>query len=674
MKQKMKIALLAASLGMSLLMSGCSSSVERDYASGEELLAKGAFEEAAGKFGELGSYEEASRLQMYSRAALAGENGAYETAFAAFRSLGSFQDSARMLQYYEGRASENEGQNALAMQNENSARSLLTSAADTYGQIYDFRDAAAREEACLRTLYGRGEQLLAEGRYTDAAEYFESLGSWEDSTQLKAYCAACLLEAEGKSADAAESFGMLAGFRDASARADANLEIVYQQALALAGREEYEQAETLFASIGTYRDSAEQARNCAVLLVGASLQTGAYEGAMFQLDAVIDSMSLEPAGAAVRQNVTGFLDAFVGAYLHFCSGSLEPYAGYNEVLPYIDAGGEMDRRLRQVLMIGSYSHNTYFNYYGSELLDLVSLGGDYYIAYVRGEASVCQPIGPVEVTRTFRILLRYSSDGRATVCALDDRLYGESSKSGRMVVTGPLENGELPPDEDGDGVIIVDVMKKGFNGTMIIVLDPSRIIAGMPEFYGGNGMLLEDLVNRYQAIGGINGGGFIDEGGGGSGGLPEGLTIIGGEIYDWVDSGASAAFDGNNVLHVGYYTRDDAVAMGIRDCVSFGPALVVEGVGEYGDYMESGINPRTAIGQRADGAVLMLCVDGRQLHSIGASFGDIRDVMLDFGAVNACSLDGGSSTVMYFNGQYLNSPSSASGTSRYLPNAFLIRR
>ena len=73
------------------------------------------------------------------------------------------------------------------------------------------------------------------------------------------------------------------------------------------------------------------------------------------------------------------------------------------------------------------------------------------------------------------------------------------------------------------------------------------------------------------------------------------------------------------------------------------------------------------------GAVLMLVIDGRQMHSIGASFGDVRDVMIDFGAVNACNLDGGSSTVMYFNGEYINSPSSASGTSRALPNAFLVK-
>ena len=143
---------------------------------------------------------------------------------------------------------------------------------------------------------------------------------------------------------------------------------------------------------------------------------------------------------------------------------------------------------------------------------------------------------------------------------------------------------------------------------------------------------------------------------------------------NWSGSGASAAFDENNVLHVGGYTIETAEADHIRDCVSFGPALIIDGVGEYGSGMESGLNPRTGIGQRPDGAVLMLCIDGRQLHSIGASFGDLRDVMIDFGAVNACSLDGGSSTVMYYDGEYLNSPSSASGTSRYLPNAFLIKK
>lgn len=229
-------------------------------------------------------------------------------------------------------------------------------------------------------------------------------------------------------------------------------------------------------------------------------------------------------------------------------------------------------------------------------------------------------------------------------------------------------------DEDGDGIIIVDVKKKGFVGKMIIVLDPSRVFVGKPEVYGGYGMTLEDLAKRYNALGGVNGGGFYDPEGGGTGGYPDGLTVADGQIFHEGNSTRTfCGLDNNNILHVGDYDSEEAVEKGIRDGVSFGPALIINGKGEYGNHMETGINPRTAVGQRADGAILLLAIDGRQVHSIGASFGDARDVMLDFGAVNACNMDGGSSTVMYYNGQYINSPSSASGTSRALPDAFLFK-
>ena len=68
----------------------------------------------------------------------------------------------------------------------------------------------------------------------------------------------------------------------------------------------------------------------------------------------------------------------------------------------------------------------------------------------------------------------------------------------------------------------------------------------------------------------------------------------------------------------------------------------------------------------------MLVIDGRQVHSTGATQQDVAEVMLDYGAVNACSLDGGSSTCMWFNGEYLNSISGGSG-ARWLPDAFLVK-
>ncbi len=228
-------------------------------------------------------------------------------------------------------------------------------------------------------------------------------------------------------------------------------------------------------------------------------------------------------------------------------------------------------------------------------------------------------------------------------------------------------------DEDGDGVIMVDVKKKGFVGKMMVVKDPSRIFVGKPEVYGGYGMTLDAMCDRYGAIGGINGGAFFDEDGGGTGGFPDGLTIVDGEYFVAGHERTFAGFTEDNILFVGDIDQDTAWDLHIRCGVSFGPALIINGQGVYGGYMETGINPRTAIGQRADGAVLMLVIDGRQMHSVGCSFGDVRDVMIDFGAVNACNLDGGSSTVMYYNGEYVNSPSSASGTSRTLPNAFLFK-
>ncbi len=229
-------------------------------------------------------------------------------------------------------------------------------------------------------------------------------------------------------------------------------------------------------------------------------------------------------------------------------------------------------------------------------------------------------------------------------------------------------------DEDGDGVIIVDVKKKGFVGKMMVIKDPSRVFVGKPEGYGGYGMTLDALCERYDAIGGINGGAFFDEDGGGTGGYPDGLTIVDKEVFMvGMNLRTFVGFTEDNILFVGGIDRKGAEGMHIRDGVSFGPALIVNGQGSYDKYMESGINPRTAIGQRADGAVLMLVIDGRQMHSVGCSFGDVRDVMFDFGAVNACNLDGGSSTVMYYQGEIINSPSSASGSSRTLPNAFLFR-
>lgn len=228
-------------------------------------------------------------------------------------------------------------------------------------------------------------------------------------------------------------------------------------------------------------------------------------------------------------------------------------------------------------------------------------------------------------------------------------------------------------DEDGDGIIFENVKGAGFAGYLITVLDPTRVFVGMPDSYGGVGLTLEEMVNKYDALGGINAGGFKDEGGTGLGGQPEGLTIVDGVCYgEGKGDSTFAGFDDKGVMHVGFYTSWSAEVNNIKNGVSFGPLLIVNGEPVSPASLPSGINPRTAIGQRADGAVLMLVIDGRQAHSIGATYQDCVDILLSRGAVNAINMDGGSSSNMYFNGQYVNRNSSTSG-ARPLPTAFLFK-
>ena len=92
--------------------------------------------------------------------------------------------------------------------------------------------------------------------------------------------------------------------------------------------------------------------------------------------------------------------------------------------------------------------------------------------------------------------------------------------------------------------------------------------------------------------------------------------------------------------------------------------------------MGSGLNPRTAIGQRADGAVLMFVTDGRgKAGHLGASCADLIEVMHEYGAVNAANIDGGSSTCMYYEGEYLMDSVTFyySNSSWKLPAGFIVK-
>ena len=122
-------------------------------------------------------------------------------------------------------------------------------------------------------------------------------------------------------------------------------------------------------------------------------------------------------------------------------------------------------------------------------------------------------------------------------------------------------------------------------------------------------------------------------------------------------------------------TGEKALSLGIEYACSYGPALIINGVPcNEKKSLGGGLNPRTAIGQRADGAILMLVVNGRKVDSLGATMDDLVEIMLSFGAVNASNLDGGSSSLMKYDGEFKNTSSYIYGGERVLPTAILVRK
>lgn len=245
-----------------------------------------------------------------------------------------------------------------------------------------------------------------------------------------------------------------------------------------------------------------------------------------------------------------------------------------------------------------------------------------------------------------------------------------------MVNVGVSDDGK-EEDRETPEIEVIDIKGATYNGKLMIVKDPSRVFVGtVPVFGDGDGQKVDVMCKRYNAVAGINGGEFVD-GDVTSTAKPVGLVISEGEVVygDLNGNYHLTGFTGDNVLVVGNMTGQQAVDLGIRDCVninsSIGPFLIINGELQDVSGVGGGLNPRTAIGQRADGAVLLLAVDGRQANSLGASFSDLMYIMNEYGAVNASVMDGGTSTQMCYNGEVINHPYSPWG-ARECPTAFLV--
>ncbi len=209
-----------------------------------------------------------------------------------------------------------------------------------------------------------------------------------------------------------------------------------------------------------------------------------------------------------------------------------------------------------------------------------------------------------------------------------------------------------------DGMKLVFLNEPRFKAYLLMVKDPKRVSVGVSSenfSTATEGIRMLDLAAKYDCIAAINAGEFADVGGTGTGAHPMGLTYSRGKMV-WNDGAKRTfiGFDKNDKLVCREsMSKTEADALGIRDAVCFqtGNVLIEQSGSEvklhYGNN-NSGTAQRTAIGQRADGTVLMLVTDGRTADSIGATRNDVIGIMARHGAVSAAMLDGGSSAMLYY--------------------------
>lgn len=236
----------------------------------------------------------------------------------------------------------------------------------------------------------------------------------------------------------------------------------------------------------------------------------------------------------------------------------------------------------------------------------------------------------------------------------------------------------LERDENNNDYKIIEIKGNGYKGYLVAIYEPSRVKTVVTKNLGKKGQYLTELAKENNALIAINGGGFSDPNFEGTGGTPLGITVANGRYItseSYYGSGGLIGFTEDNKLVLGKLTKNQAKTYDIRDGVTFGPFLInngepsiVKGNGGWGTA------PRTAIGQREDGIVLFLVLDGRTLTNPGANMLDIIEIMERYGAVTAANLDGGTSTALVVDGTIVNTPINSSGKNETRPisTAFIL--
>ena len=252
----------------------------------------------------------------------------------------------------------------------------------------------------------------------------------------------------------------------------------------------------------------------------------------------------------------------------------------------------------------------------------------------------------------------------------------ESSESSDE--TTNVDEVKIPKIKDGTIELYDIADNPKYKGYYLIIKDSTRVKIGTSSKLETEGETTSEIAENNGAIAAINGGAFIDKTSvdwTGTGAFPDGIVMSDGkEVWNSLDKDSKTDLFGitkDGVLIVGKYSANQLKKLEVKEALSFGPTLVING--KKADItIDGGLAPRSVIGQKKDGSIILMVIDGRSLTSIGASYKEVQEIIYKLGAFNAINLDGGKSTTMYYDGEIINTPSNSMG-ERTIPTAVIVK-
>ena len=230
-----------------------------------------------------------------------------------------------------------------------------------------------------------------------------------------------------------------------------------------------------------------------------------------------------------------------------------------------------------------------------------------------------------------------------------------------------------------DGVLLLRISGKGYRGVLAVGKDPSLLSIEMATTLGTAGQLSGEIASAHNGVLAMNANGFLDPNGAGNGGLLAGYTMSNGTAYG--DHFSAYAYKRIELHEDNLFYIKDALSPVSEDCTDaaeFTPALIVDGKKIMDDYW-TGEQPRACIGQSEKHEILMLVIEGRYpLEGIlGTSVNNCSEILLQHKCMQAINLDGGSSAMLWFDGEYVTQSSSSPlryTGGRPLPNAWVYKK